>query len=131
MNFPPGCQDPGVCGLGLSVSRCASPVPSARCQYRLRLLSRLDRKTMRWPSGVHTGFWSAAASFVMRVSVSRDHSHTHTSVCPGPLSMASRLPSGATLGLLQFAGAARSDDTSPARFIHWMGASLLAFDPAT
>src|SRR5688572_7228011 len=61
-NLPLGCHEAGRCWLLLSVRRCASPVPSARCQYRFNvdLSARADANPMRRLSGVHTGFESKA-----------------------------------------------------------------------
>src|SRR5207237_5585460 len=36
-NLPLGCHEAGSCAFLLSVSRCAPPVPSARCQYRFTI----------------------------------------------------------------------------------------------
>src|SRR5262245_20524436 len=33
------------------------PLPSARCQKRPESLPRFEKKTIRWPLGVQTGYW--------------------------------------------------------------------------
>jgi hypothetical protein len=59
-NLPLGCHDRGRWSSGLSVSRVASPEPSAFTQYRLAMpaLARSDANTMRRPSGVQSGVTS-------------------------------------------------------------------------
>ena len=75
-NVPLGGHAAGRCALLLSVRRCASPVPSARCQNRFgdAAFARPDANAIRVPSGDHTGFSSVARSVVRRVSVSLAHS---------------------------------------------------------
>ena len=56
-NLPLGCHEAGDWSLLLSVRRCASPVPSARCKYRFCVArsARADANTMRRPSGTPHG----------------------------------------------------------------------------
>src|SRR5262249_2891069 len=72
-DLPLGCHELGCWLFALSVKRCGSPVPSARCQYRLlvTLSARRDPNTIRVPSGVHRGERSSARSKVSRDSVAR------------------------------------------------------------
>src|SRR5262245_6436513 len=67
------------CVLGLRVNRSTAPAPSAGCQKRFRAPSRFELKTVRRPSGVHSGYASIAGVNVMRASVIRAGSQTHKS----------------------------------------------------
>src|SRR5262249_4079678 len=72
-NSPLGCHDPGCCAFALVVRRSASPVPSARAQYKFLGPSTdalFEANVMRTPSGVHTGLMSCAGLVATRVIAS-------------------------------------------------------------
>jgi len=79
-------------------SRSVVPVPSAACE-KMPPPSRTDQKTIRAPSGVHSGNMSGAASNVRRVSVWLARCQTQMSLSAAkPTLTTTRVPSGDTRG---------------------------------
>src|SRR4030095_14338477 len=131
-NLPSGLHEAANWVFWLSVRRWASPVPSARCQYRFSVVgsARLELNTMRFPSGVQTGLRSWPGLKVRRVDVSRAQSYIQTSGGPpaGATSIASRVQSGENCGLLQFDAMDCSGPAWPFRSIQTMGAKLVSYE---
>src|SRR6476646_3790483 len=96
--LPSGDHDSGLCMLPIFVSSSGSLLRSAGIHHIVIVPVFQERNVSRRPSGVHDGQWLAPSKLIFVGSPPRAKSYVKMSCDAPSTSMASRRPSGESLG---------------------------------
>src|SRR5438093_2958676 len=96
--LPSGDQDSGLCMLPTFVRSSGGPLRSAGIHHIVMVPVFHERNVSRRPLGVHDGQWLAPSKLIFVGSPPRAKSYVKMSCDAPSTSMASRRPSGESLG---------------------------------